>query len=96
MFIALQRIAGAKHDDGGVHIPLQLKPGVGAYVEAVAHHGVDGTDQDGEQHKPVADLADILIDPVDKATERQEWRHEAYTPCLNLCPAREAGFFTDW
>jgi len=28
-----------------------------------------------EQNKPVAHLTDILIDPIDKSTERQEWRH---------------------
>jgi hypothetical protein len=75
MLVALERIGGAEHDDHREHVPLHFEPGVRALVVGVADHRVAAAYDTGQQHQPVTDNADLLVDYVDDRADAQQCAH---------------------
>src|SRR6516162_1455105 len=75
MPVAPQGIGGAEHENGSEEIPLDLEPGVGAEAESVAHQGISGADEAGQQHAPIGDAPEALVDPIDRTTDPQQSAH---------------------
>ena len=48
---------------------------VGAVAERVADHGVGGADDAGGENQPVADVAEFLIEQVDRRAQCQQRAH---------------------
>src|SRR4029434_8853694 len=64
----------------GEHVPLDLEPGVGAGVVGVADHRVAGADDASQQDKPVADPADMFVEPINRRAETKQRLHVGDLP----------------
>ena len=62
MLVDLERIGRAEQHHAGEHVPLHFEPGVRADAEQVAAGGIAGADQAGEQHEPVGNHAELVVD----------------------------------